>query len=283
MIAGKNMEFAAEIARNVETALAEDIGSGDLTAGLIPANATARATVICREAAVLCGTAWFEDCFRRLDPQVQIQWLAREGDLLAPNQTLCEIKGKARALLSAERPALNFLQTLSATASATRRYVDAISGTGAVIMDTRKTLPGLRLAQKYAVKTGGGENQRIGLFDGILIKENHILAAGGIAAVLARAHRAAPPGVSVQIEVENPDELEQALSAGAKLILLDNFSLAGMKQAVITTARRAQLEASGGITLESVRAIAATGVDRISIGSLTKDIKAVDLSMRIVL
>jgi len=243
------MELAAAIARNVETALAEDIGAGDLTAGLIPAGATARATVISREAAVLCGCAWFEACFRRLDPEVQIQWLAQDGASVAPNQTLCDIAGKARALLSAERPALNFLQTLSATASATRCYVDAISGTGAVIMDTRKTLPGLRLAQKYAVRVGGGENQRTGLFDGILIKENHILAAGGIAAVLAQAHRAAPAGVSVQIEVENQDELEQALAAGARLILLDNFSLAGMRQAVLTTARRAALEASGGITL----------------------------------
>ena len=277
------MELAAAIARNVETALAEDIGAGDLTAGLIPAGATARATVISREAAVLCGTAWFEACFRRLDPEVQIQWLAQDGASVAPNQTLCEIAGKARALHSAERPALNFLQTLSATATATRRYVDAISGTGAVIMDTRKTLPGLRQAQKYAVRVGGGENQRTGLFDGILIKENHILAAGGITAVLAQAHRAAPAGVTVQIEVENQDELEQALAAGAKLILLDNFSLAGMRQAVLTTARRAALEASGGITLESVRAIAETGVDRISIGSLTKDIQAVDLSMRVIL
>jgi nicotinate-nucleotide pyrophosphorylase (carboxylating) len=277
------MELAAEIARNIETALAEDIGTGDLTAGLIAAEKIATATVISREAAVLCGTAWFEACFRRLDPQVQIQWLAQDGDSVAPDQTLCRIEGQARALLSAERPALNFLQTLSATATATRRYVDAIQGSGAVIMDTRKTLPGLRLAQKYAVKVGGGENQRTGLFDGILIKENHILAAGGIAAVLDQAHRAAPTGVSVQIEVENLDELEQALSAGARLILLDNFSLADMRQAVVTTARRALLEASGGITLECVRAIAATGVDRISIGSLTKDIQAVDLSMRVVL
>jgi len=268
---------------SVAAALAEDIGSGDLTAGLIPANAVARATVISREAAVLCGAPWFDACFHQLDPQAGIKWLEREGETLSPGQTLCEIEGHARALLSAERPALNFLQTLSATASATRRYVEAIKGSGAVIMDTRKTLPGLRLAQKYAVKVGGGANQRVGLFDGILIKENHILAAGGIAAVLAQAQRAAPPGVSIQIEVESLDELEQALAAGAKLILLDNFSLVDMKQAVIATARRAQLEASGGITLENVRAIAETGVNRISIGSLTKDIKAVDLSMRIVL
>lgn len=277
------MNLADSIQTSVNAALAEDIGTGDLTAGLIPAEKPARATVISREAAVLCGTAWFEACFRHLDPEVQIQWLAQDGDSVTPNQTLCEITGKARALLSAERPALNFLQTLSATATATHRYVDAIKGTGAVIMDTRKTLPGLRLAQKYAVKVGGGENQRTGLFDGILIKENHILAAGGIAAVLEQAQRTAPPGVSVQIEVENLDELEQALTAGARLILLDNFSLADMRQAVIATARRAALEASGGITLESVRAIAETGVDRISIGSLTKDIQAVDLSMRIIL
>ncbi|MEN6587796.1 MAG: carboxylating nicotinate-nucleotide diphosphorylase [Sulfuricella sp.] len=271
------------IEANVAAALAEDIGSGDLTAGLLAAESRAQATVICREPAILCGSAWFEACFRRLDPQVEIEWLAREGETLAAGQTLCKIGGNARALLSAERPALNFLQTLSATASATRRYVDAVAGTAALIMDTRKTLPGLRLAQKYAVKTGGGANQRTGLFDGILIKENHILAAGGIAAVLAQAHRAAPPGVSVQIEVENLDELEQALAAGARLVLLDNFTLADMRQAVVTTAKRAALEASGGITLESVRAIAETGVDRISIGSLTKDIKAVDLSMRILL
>lgn len=277
------MNLKDSIQTSVETALDEDIGSGDLTAGLIPYDAVARATVISRESAVLCGSAWFEACFRSLDPHVRIQWQAREGDMFIPNQTLCYIEGNARALLTAERPALNFLQTLSATASATRRYVDAIHGTGAVIMDTRKTLPGLRLAQKYAVKVGGGENQRIGLFDGILIKENHILAAGGIAPVMAQALRLAPPGVTIQIEVESLDELEQALAAGAKLILLDNFSLDDMRQAVDTTAKRALLEASGGIALEVVRAIAETGVDRISIGSLTKDIKAVDLSMRIVL
>jgi nicotinate-nucleotide pyrophosphorylase (carboxylating) len=273
----------AAIEANVAAALAEDLGSGDLTARLLAADCRAQATVICRESAILCGSAWFEACLRRLDPQAEIAWLAREGETLAAGQTLCKVGGNARALLSAERPALNFLQTLSATATATRRYVDAVAGTGAIVMDTRKTLPGLRLAQKYAVRTGGGANQRTGLFDGILIKENHILAAGGIAAVLAQAHRAAPSGVPVQIEVENLDELEQALAAGARLILLDNFTLADMRQAVMTTARRAALEASGGITLESVRAIAETGVDRISIGSLTKDIKAVDLSMRIVL
>lgn len=281
------MNLEETIRSNVMNALHEDVGAGypagDLTASLIPPGKIAEASVICREAAVLCGTPWFNACFFALDPQLEIEWLAQEGDLLAPGQTLCKLKGNARALLCAERPALNFLQTLSATASATRRYVEAVAGTGAIIMDTRKTLPGLRLAQKYAVKVGGGQNQRIGLFDGILIKENHILAAGGIPSVLAQARNTAPPGIPIQIEVETLDELAQALAAGAQLILLDNFSPAMLAQAVELTNQRAILEASGGITLETVRAIAATGVDRISIGSLTKDIKAIDLSMRIVL
>ena len=274
-------DLTTAILANVAAALAEDVGSGDLTAGLIAAGTRAGATVIAREAAVLCGGAWFEACFRALDPAVDIRWSARDGDAVAAGQMLCEIRGDARALLSAERPALNFLQTLSATASRTRRYVVAVAGTGATVMDTRKTLPGLRLAQKYAVRTGGGANQRIGLFDGILIKENHILAAGGIAAVLARAHRLAPPGVPVQIEVESLDELEQALAAGARLVLLDNFVPAEMRRAVQATAGRAVPEASGGITLDNVREVAETGVDRISIGSLTKDVEALDLSMRV--
>jgi len=273
-------QFTEVIHRNVEEALAEDIGSGDLTAQLIPAAQAARAFIISREAAVLCGTAWFEGCFRRLDANVEIKWLARDGEAVAAGQTLAEIEGNARAMLSAERPALNFLQTLSATATATRLYVEAVKGTRARIMDTRKTLPGLRLAQKYAVKCGGGENQRAGLYDGILIKENHIMAAGGIREVLAQAARIAPPGVSIQIEVESLDELEQALEAGAKLVLLDNFSPEQMRAAVKITGSRAELEASGGITLETVRAVAETGVHRISVGSLTKDIKAVDLSLR---
>lgn len=268
------------IGRNVETALAEDIGSGDLTAQLIPAAHAARATVISREAAVLCGTAWFEACFRKLDPNVAIAWFARDGDAVAPGQKLVEISGNARAMLTAERPALNFLQTLSATATLARRYAEAVSGTGARIMDTRKTLPGLRLAQKYAVKCGGGENQRTGLYDGILIKENHIMAAGGIRQALEQAAKIAPPGVSIQIEVESLEELEQALQAGAKLILLDNFDPETMRAAVKLAGSRAELEASGGITLETVRAFAETGVQRISIGSLTKDVRAVDLSMR---
>ena len=272
--------MVAHIESNVEAALAEDIGSGDLTAQLIPAAQTARAFIISRDAAVLCGTAWFEACFRRLDAEVEIKWFARDGESVAAGRVLAEISGNARAMLSAERPALNFLQTLSATATATRQYVEAVKNTHASIMDTRKTLPGLRAAQKYAVKCGGGENQRTGLYDGILIKENHIMAAGGIREALTQAANIAAPGVSIQIEVESLDELEQALAAGAKLILLDNFDLDTLRAAVRLAGARAELEASGGITLETVRAVAETGVHRISIGSLTKDIKAVDLSMR---
>lgn len=269
------------IEANVSAALAEDLGSGDLTAELIPADRRAVATLVTREDAILCGLPWFEACFRRLDDSVRFRWKAREGAAIAAGSVLCEIEGMARALLSAERPALNFLQTLSAVATATRRYAEAVRGTRAVIMDTRKTLPGLRIAQKYAVRVGGGVNQRVGLFDGILIKENHIAAAGGIREVLAAARRLAPPGVPVQIEVENLAELEQALEAGAGLILLDNFSLEDLRTAVHITAGRAALEASGGITLDNVRAVAETGVDRISVGSLTKNVRAVDLSLRI--
>jgi nicotinate-nucleotide pyrophosphorylase (carboxylating) len=274
------MNLTQAIEENVSAALREDLGSGDLTARLIPARERARATVISREAAVLCGTAWFAGCFKMLDEHIDIRWFARDGDAITPNQILCEIHGNARAMLSAERPALNFLQTLSATATSARRHADAIAGTGAVVMDTRKTLPGLRLAQKYAVRCGGGANQRSGLHDGILIKENHIAAAGGIAQALNQAGELAPPGVSVQIEVENLKELRQALDAGANLILLDNFTLKRLREAVALTNGRAVLEASGGITLKNLRAVAETGVNRISIGALTKDIKAVDLSMR---
>jgi nicotinate-nucleotide pyrophosphorylase (carboxylating) len=276
------MDLTSAIEENIAAALREDIGSGDLTAKLIPAQETARATVISRETAVLCGTAWFEGCFKKLDDKTSVRWFARDGDTVAPNQILCEICGNARAMLSAERPALNFLQTLSATATNARRYADAIAGTGALIMDTRKTLPGLRLAQKYAVKTGGGANQRTGLFDGILIKENHIVAAGGIPQALEQAAKIVPPGVSIQIEVESLKELRQALDAGAKMILLDNFTLKRLREAVGLTAGRAMLEASGGITLKNARAVAETGVNRISIGALTKDVKAADLSMRFV-
>lgn len=273
--------LAPHIHLNVSAALDEDIRDGDLTARLLPETLASSAQVITRQAGVLCGTRWFDTCFRSLDPDCEINWQAKDGDVMTPGQMLCEIHGKARALLTAERCALNFLQTLSGTATLVRRYVDAVAGINVKIMDTRKTLPGLRIAQKHAVLVGGGHNQRIGLFDGILIKENHIAAAGGIQPVLEQAFRLAKPGISVQIEVENLAQLEEALQAGAKLILLDNFDLSRLRAAVQLTAKRAELEASGGITLDNVRDIAETGVDRISIGALTKDVKAIDLSMRL--
>lgn len=275
------MDLSQAIEENVNAALTEDIGRGDWTAQLVPAEQQAIATVISREAAVLCGTAWFEACFRKVDGRTQVDWHAQDGDRIAPGQLLCEIRGAARSLLTAERPALNFLQTLSATATLTRRYVDAVAGTRAAILDTRKTLPGLRLAQKYAVRTGGGENQRIGLYDGILIKENHILAAGSIANVMRQAQAIARPhNIPIQIEVETLAELEEALAAGANSVLIDNFTLDMMREAVRLTNKRALLEASGGVDLTTVRAIAETGVDRISVGKLTKDLQAIDLSMR---
>ncbi len=275
---------ATSLSRERETEQhAAMISSGDLTAQLIGERALASATVMTREPAVLCGTLWFEECFLTLDPDCRVNWKLKEGDLAAAGQTLCEIHGNARAMLSAERPALNFLQMLSAVATQTHHYVAAAQGTNARIMDTRKTLPGLRVAQKHAVRVGGGHNQRIGLFDGVLIKENHIAAAGGIGRVMEHAFRITPPGVSIQIEVETLAQLDEALNAGARLILLDNFSMADMRIAVTHAAKRAELEASGGITLENVRLVAETGVDRISIGALTKDIKAIDLSMRIAL
>ena len=271
-----------QVAVDVARALAEDVGSGDLTAQLLPADQTAKARVITRENAVIAGRPWFDACFQTLDTACHINWHVNEGDSAGANTVLVEISGLARALLTAERPALNFLQTLSAVATATRPYVEAVRGTHAAILDTRKTLPGLRVAEKYAVRVGGGQNQRMGLFDGILIKENHIAAAGGIAAALDAAYRLADANVSVQIEVENLDQLEQALAAGATLILLDNFSLPQMRRAVQITHGRALLEASGNINLANVREIAETGVERISIGALTKHIQAVDLSMRLV-
>lgn len=278
------MELAArlpdEIERNIAAALAEDIGSGDLTALLTPAGQPARGIVVSREEAVLCGTAWFDACFHKLDAQSRIRWHASDGARIHAGQMLCEIEADTRALLTAERPALNFLQLLSGTATATRKFVDAIAGTRAKIVDTRKTLPGLRLAQKYAVRCGGGTNHRLGLYDGILIKENHIMAAGGVAPALAQAGKIAVEGVFVQIEVETLEQLGDALAAGAKMILLDNMDLAQMRKAVALAAGRAVLEASGGVDLSKVRAIAETGVDRISIGSLTKDVRAVDLSLR---
>jgi len=269
-----------EIGRNVAAALAEDVGSGDLTALLIASSAQARATVMTREAAVVCGTGWFDATFAALSPVAAVNWHVRDGDSVLPGQALCDVSAPARALLTAERTALNFLQLLSAVATVTRRYVDTVAGTKARIVDTRKTLPGLRLAQKYAVTVGGGVNHRTGLYDGILIKENHILAAGGIVDAIKAAQAIAPPGVFIEIEVETIDELRMALAAGAGMILLDNMRLDEMAEAVRITAGGAVLEASGGVNLETVRAIAATGVDRISIGSLTKDVKALDLSMR---
>ena len=259
----------------------EDIGESDYTAQLIASNQQAEATVIAREPAIICGIPWVQACFNQIAPNTQISWQVNEGEQVEANQVLCIITGNAREILSAERCALNFLQTLSATATITRKYVDAIQGTHARIMDTRKTLPGLRVAQKYAVSVGGGLNQRMGLYDGILIKENHIAAAGSISAVLEAAIEiSAPHHLSVQIEVENLSELKEALNAGAKLILLDNFDISSLKQAVEISAKRAILEASGGIDLSNVREIAMTGVDRISIGGLTKNIQAIDLSMR---
>jgi nicotinate-nucleotide pyrophosphorylase (carboxylating) len=274
------VDLAPEIERNVAAALAEDVGAGDLTAPLTPAGRTAQATVLCRQEAVICGQPWFEACLRKLDPRATVSWLTPEGTKVAAGTKVCEIQGQARALLTAERTALNFLQTLSAVATVARRYVDAIAGTRAKIVDTRKTLPGLRVAQKYAVRTGGGANHRMGLYDAMLIKENHIAAAGGIKPALSTAIKCAPPGAWVQIEVENLDQLREALGAGATMILLDNMSVERMREAVKIAAGRAELEASGGITLENVRAIAETGVDRISVGSLTKDVRAVDFSMR---
>ncbi|MDE2343836.1 MAG: carboxylating nicotinate-nucleotide diphosphorylase [Betaproteobacteria bacterium] len=279
-----NRDFHSDLPTNlqsqVQNALDEDIGSGDRTASLIPEALQARAQVIVRETAVLCGQAWFEAAFRLVDDRVLVEWHAREGALLAAGQTVVTVQGPARALLTGERTALNFLQTLSAVATHTRCFVDAVAGTHAQIVDTRKTLPGLRLAEKYAVRVGGGANHRIGLFDGILIKENHVAAAGGIRQAVAAALQAAPSGVFVQVEVETLEELDEALAAGAPMILLDNMGTAQQHEAVRRTAGRASLEASGGVSLETVRAIAATGVDRISVGSLTKDIKAVDFSMR---
>jgi len=272
------LENAVE--QNTTEALAEDIGTGDLTASLLPVSQVASARVISREDAILCGIPWFEACFRKLDPRIAIRWHAHESERIYPNQLLCEIEGNARALLTAERPALNFLQTLSGTATLARRYADAIAGTDAVVMDTRKTLPGLRIAQKYAIRIGGGANQRIGLYDGILIKENHIASAGGIRPVLKAAF-ALKANVPIQIEVETLDELKEAIDAGANLILIDNFSLDQMREAVKIARDRAVLEASGNITLDNVRDVALTGVQRISIGSLTKHVRAVDLSMRV--
>lgn len=269
----------ADVASQVQRALAEDVGAGDLTAALVPADAVAHAEVIVREPAVLCGSAWFDEVFRQLDPGIRVDWSASDGAHLTAAQRVCTLQGMARPVLSGERTALNFLQTLSGTASRAAQYVAAVAGTQATILDTRKTLPGLRLAQKYAVRCGGASNHRVGLFDAVLIKENHIRAAGSIAAALHAAQAATSGDVMIEIEVEDLAELDQALGAGARRILLDNFSHAQLREAVQLTAGRAALEASGGVSLESVREIALSGVDYVSVGQLTKDVRATDYSM----
>ncbi len=273
--------LAAAFEQNIAAALAEDIGAGDWTAQLLPEDGVVQARLTVREAAVLCGAPWFEGVMAALDPRLLIHWHYAEGDQMQADSAVCEITGPARSLMKAERAAMNFLQLLSGVATMTREYVALVAGTRAAILDTRKTLPGLRLAQKYAVRVGGGQNQRLALYDGILIKENHIAAAGGIAPAL-QAAQSLQAGVTIQIEVENSVELKEALDAGAVSILLDNFSIEAMRAAVTLNAGRALLEASGGIQRDTVRAIAEIGVDRISIGSLTKDIRAVDYSLRVI-
>ncbi|HUG72962.1 MAG TPA: carboxylating nicotinate-nucleotide diphosphorylase [Steroidobacteraceae bacterium] len=273
-----NPDIASEVAR----ALAEDIGPGDVTAALVPAAQRALATLITREPIVLCGTAWVDETFRQLDPSIAVRWQLRDGEEPAANAVLCQIEGPARAILSGERCALNFLQTLSGTATTTRRFVNAVTGTGCQILDTRKTIPGLRLAQKYAVRCGGGSNHRLGLHDMVLIKENHAIAAGGIATAIAAARRNSP-GVPVEVEVETLGEFRAALAAGPEVIMLDEFTPADLRQAVAE--RRAggggaRLEVSGGVTLENIRTLASTGIDYISVGALTKHLVAADLSLR---
>jgi nicotinate-nucleotide pyrophosphorylase (carboxylating) len=270
-----------DIQTTVARALDEDIGTGDVTAGLIPAAKQASATVICREAAILCGTAWFDEVFRQLDPAVHIIWQHQDGERVTANAVLCTLQGSARSILSGERAALNFLQTLSATATATRRYVDLVAHTQCRILDTRKTLPGLRTAQKYAVVCGGGTNHRIGLYDRVLIKENHIMAASSITAAIQQA-RQLHPGILVEVETENLQELAEATAAQADIIMLDEYSLADMREAVRITDGRIPLEASGGVSPETLVAIAETGVNFVSIGGITKHVRAVDLSMRFV-
>ncbi len=281
-----NESLEQAVARNVRDALMEDIGRGDWTAQLVPVAQRVRAQVVTKQAAVICGRPWFDACVQALDGDASVEWAAAEGDAVVAGSVVCRVDSGARALLSAERPALNFLQLLSAVAGTTRQYVQAIAGVspnprGCAVLDTRKTLPGLRQAQKYAVRVGGGRNQRMALWDGILIKENHIAAAGGITAAL-NAARALHAGVGIQIEVENLAELQQAIDAGANSVLIDDFSLDDMRHAVALNAGRVRLEISGGVDLASIRDFAATGVDRISVGRLTKDVQAVDLSMRVI-
>jgi nicotinate-nucleotide pyrophosphorylase (carboxylating) len=271
----------AQVLLDVARALQEDVGSGDLTAALVNPTRRTRGRILARESAVICGAPWAEAAFRALDPSIQLHWLVAEGQRCTADQVILEFEGNARALLSAERTALNFLQLLSAVATKTATYVQAVQGTKAQIVDTRKTIPGLRLAQKYAVRVGGGVNHRIGLHDAVLIKENHIAAAGGVTAVLQAAQQAAARAQFIEIEVETLAQLEEALAAGAKMVLLDNMPKDQLHEAVRLNAGRAILEISGGVTLEGLRALADTGVDRISIGGLTKDVKAIDFSMRL--
>jgi nicotinate-nucleotide pyrophosphorylase (carboxylating) len=273
-------DLTAEIEANVRRALLEDVGSGDITAQLIPAERLAKATIISRDAAVIAGTAWVDAVFRQLDPRVAVHWQVTDGDRVSPNQALFHLEGPARSLLTGERSALNFLQMLSGVATRAQYFADMVAGTQVKLLDTRKTLPGLRMAQKYAVTCGGCHNHRIGLYDAFLIKENHIAACGGIAQAVEAAHRIAP-GKPVEVEVESLGELQQALDAGTDIIMLDELSLDDMREAVRLTAGRASLEASGGINDDTLRVIAETGVDYISIGAMTKDVKAVDLSMRL--
>jgi nicotinate-nucleotide pyrophosphorylase (carboxylating) len=277
-----SLQPPTDLARTVAAALTEDVGSGDLTAALVPAQKAGRATVITREAAVVAGRPYVDEVFRQVDPRVSVDWSTDDGAQVQPGQVLYRLSGPARSLLTGERTALNFLQTLSGTATETARYVAAVAGTPCVILDTRKTLPGLRLAQKYAVRCGGGQNHRLGLYDGVLVKENHIAAAGSIAAAVAAA-RTLPRQVPVEVETENLDELRQALEAGADIVMLDDYSLEDMRAAVAINhahERRAKLEASGSVDLARLRAIAETGVDYISVGGLTKHVRAIDLSMR---
>lgn len=269
------------ISSQVKLSLLEDLGQQDLTADLIPVGAIAKSRLISRQTAVLCGQDWFNEVFNQLDPDIQIHWFFKDADLLRENAVICELSGNARALLSGERTAMNFLQTFSGTATQTKRYADLVQDLPVKLLDTRKTLPGLRLGQKYAVRCGGGVNHRFGLYDAILIKENHILATGSIAAAVAQA-KALHPNVSVEVEVESMNELEQALNTAADIVLLDNFSLTMLREAVSFTNGKVALEASGGVSTDTIRGIAETGVDRISVGQLTKDLQAVDLSMRFI-
>ncbi len=277
---GPRLPPLEEIAQSVRVALAEDIGSGDRTAKLLDSRSAANARVVARESGIVCGRAWFDEVYRQLDAGVKIHWQVQDGTATHADQTLCELHGPARALLTGERTALNFLQLLSGTATTARRYADAVRGTGTIVLDTRKTVPGLRRAQKYAVACGGCQNHRMGLYDAILIKENHIRAAGSIRAAIAAAKANVPGDIPLEVEVEDLDQLQEALAAGADRVLLDNFGIDDIRTAVEQARRRATLEVSGGVTLENIRTIAETGVDFISVGDLTKNLKALDLSMR---